>query len=120
MSDRKGILKREQEQFLGNWLDEKVKAKGLVEAYDGLIFRGLIRIVDDYAVEKLDDELKVKLSLLVDLLIEKEYENAVVVAGELLDVIVDIPNVDDEEEAIIFTQSIQFILNLVKVFSKNK
>ncbi len=120
MGDKKGILTKEQEKFLADFLDKRVKAKGLLEQFDGLIFRGVIMLTDDYAVDKLSEDVKEKLSGLVVLLIDEKYEEAALQAGELLDMIIDIPNLDDSAEAFIFTQAIQFILSLVKLFTTEK
>lgn len=120
MSNKKGILTKEREKFLADFLDEKVKAKGLLEQFDGLIFRGVILLIDDYAIEQLNDPIKEKLSTLVDMLVEGKYDEAALLVGELLDIVIDIPNIDDSTEAMIFKQAILFILNLVHTFITDK
>lgn len=118
MSDKKGILTKDREKFLADFLDDHVKTKGLLEQFDGLIFRGVILLIDDYAIDKLRDEIKDKMTSLVDSLVEKDYDTVALKVAELLDIVINIPKVDDSVEAVIFEQTILYVLNLVKAITK--
>ncbi len=116
MSDRKGILSKDNEKFLGEWLDSKIVLKGSKELYDGIVFKGLIRIIDDYAIDKLNDTVKDLLSGMVDAIEDKNWESALANLAELFEIIIDLPGVEDDEEAEIFQQIMVFILNIVQTF----
>lgn len=116
MSDRKGILSKDNEKFLGEWLDSKIVLKGSKELYDGIVFKGLIRIIDDYAIDKLNDTVKDLLSGMVDAIEDKDWESALANLAELFEIIIDLPGVEDDEEAEIFQQIMVFILNIVQTF----
>lgn len=77
MSDEKGLLLKEQENQIAEFLEERVKFKSpLLEAVDKPVFKAIISLVDDYGLEKLPEEYKGDASGLATALLEKNYESA--------------------------------------------
>ena len=73
---QKGILSKDHEKFLAKFLDEKIKLKGFWEKFDATIFRGVISLVDNYAIDRVKDDYKESIASIVQFLIDKEYELA--------------------------------------------
>jgi hypothetical protein len=115
---RKGILTPDQEKKLANILDEKIKLNGLLEAFDFYLFKALIQVVDDYAVDKLEDNLQLQIIEFVDLVIEGKYEEASEVAAKLSDNVIDIPGIDDEKEGVIFKETLNYLCKMLLLFIK--
>jgi len=89
MADKKGILNSEQEKAIASFLDEKVPFENkIAESLDGFIFKGIITIVDDYGLDKLNEKYKAKADALADALFEKNWEVAVLIVWELATMIV--------------------------------
>ena len=77
MGDKKGLLLKEQENKIADYLEEKVKFKSsLLEAFDKPVFKAIITLVDDYGLEQLPDEYKEDGSALATTLLNKDYETA--------------------------------------------
>ena len=118
MSDQKGILNKDQEKVIAKFLDEKIKfEKVWLEALDGVVFGTVVSLVDDYGLDAINAVYKEPLATMADGLLEEDYEKAAMAAATLLDIIIDIPNVSDSKEAILFTSTVQYIANLVNLFS---
>lgn len=89
MADDKGILTREQENFLAQVLDEKIKfGNKILEAIDRTVFKSIITLVDDYGIDKINEQYKKQGEALAIALIEKNYEDAVIIVWELASLII--------------------------------
>ena len=89
MADKKGILSKEQEKYLAQLLDEKVEfGNKILEMIDGMVFKAIISLVDDYGLEKLQENYKEKADELADFLLAEDWQSAVVVIWELSAMIV--------------------------------
>lgn len=118
MADQKGILSKDQEKAIAQFLDDKIKlSKPWMEALDGMVFGTVISLVDDYGLEAINVIYKEPLADMADALLEEDYEKAAMAAAILLDIVIDIPNISDSKEAILFTSTVQYIANLVNLFS---
>src|ERR1035437_1319866 len=89
-----GILTPDQEKQLAVWLDELVKLKGFWELIDGYIFKILITLLDDKAIDKLKADLKAQLSELVDVALAGQVDQAEQLATDILVGLVVIPGID--------------------------
>ena len=102
-----GILTPAQETQLAIWLDELIKLKGLWELIDGYIFKILITLLDDKVLDKLKEDLKVKLSALVTAAMAGQVDVAEQLATDILVSLVKIPGIDSTVEGLIFGAAIQ-------------
>ena len=76
MSNRKGLFTPEQESFLAKWLDDLVKFKNpFLEMWDGTAFKILIQSLDNQMLDKIPEEIKVKLVQLVDAAMSKNWND---------------------------------------------
>jgi len=77
MADEKGLLLKEHENQIADFLEEKVKFKSpFLEAIDRPVFKAIISLVDDYGLEHLPDDYKEYGQELAKALFEKDYETA--------------------------------------------
>lgn len=84
MADNKGILSAAQEKELASLLDFKIKFNNkLIETVDGAMFKGIIAIVDDYGLDKLQENYQRKAQALSAYLFAKNWEKALIVVWEL-------------------------------------
>jgi hypothetical protein len=89
MADQKGILNKDQEKIIAELLDKKVVFnKPILEAVDGYVFKAIITIVDDYGLEKLQENYKEKADELADALLAENWEVVIIVIWELTSLII--------------------------------
>lgn len=87
--EEKGIFTKEQEKNIAKYLDEKFKFKNkFVEAVDGVAFKYVIAIVDDYGMEKIPDTYKPLVANLTDALIAEDWANSAGIVFELATLII--------------------------------
>jgi hypothetical protein len=122
MSSDKGILNREQEKAFARLIDDAIKAKGLVELFDGYAARAIIVIVDDELIEKLKlaPGLKEKLGNLADAALAENVDDAEVIGAAILNMLVDIPGLDEDAEAVMFEGAVKIIVGAVISALKKK
>ena len=114
----KGILTKEMEVKLAGWLDDLIKLSAPLEAIDGIVFRIAITAIDNKYGELIPEPYKSELREgLGYVFIEEDYEKAIAAGFKLIDKLVDIPGIDDETEAMIFTGLMQVVIALL---AKNK
>jgi len=112
----KGILTKKQTDVLAKYLDDKIKLTGLKELFDGIVFDFIISIIDDYGLNKIKQVYKDKLGELVVLISKKDYDNAALKAGEILDLAIDFRYVSEKNEALVIENGINFLTSLIKIF----
>lgn len=84
MADNKGILSRVEENSLAEWADNEFDFENKVlEGVDGFFFKGVIVVVDDYGLDKLQAEYKEQAENLADALFEKDYDTVLVIVIQL-------------------------------------
>lgn len=77
MADEKGLLLKEQENQIAEFLEEKVKFKSpILEALDKPVFKAIISLVDDYGLENLPEEYQEDGAALATALLDKNYNVA--------------------------------------------
>lgn len=116
----KGIFTKEQEKKLASLLDELIKLKGLFEMVDGLVFTAIISMVDDQLINKLPEEIKVKLSELAEAVIAEDVEKAETLATDLINALLDIPLLDEETEGLLIGSLIRLIVSSVLSWIEGK
>jgi len=108
-----GILTKQQEKKLAKIVDEAIELNGLLELVDGYAARVLISLIDDKALDKLPEGLKLNLSLLVDAAIDEDVERAEKIAANIINDFVDIPGLNENEELMIFEGAIKIIVGAI-------
>jgi hypothetical protein len=110
----KGILTLEQEQKLGILLDDAIKLKGWIpELLDGYVFKAIITLVDDTFIDKLQEDLKVKLAALADAVMAEDIELSETLSTDIINELVDIPGLDEGAEGLIFKAVIEITVGAV-------
>ena len=108
-----GILTTVQEKQLAEMVDNALKFKGILELIDGYVAKILISYLDDKVLDKLKDELKVKLAALVDAVMAEDIELSETLAAEIINGLVDIPGLDEEAEGLIFKGAIEIAVGAI-------
>jgi len=116
----KGIFTKEQEKKLASLLDELIKLKGLFEMVDGLVFTAIISMVDDQLINKLPEEIKIKLSELAEAVIAEDVEEAELLATDLINQLLDIPLLDEDTEGLLIGSLIRLIVSSVLSWIERK
>jgi len=116
----KGIFTREQEKKLASLLDDLIKLKGLFEVVDGLVFTAIISLVDDNYINKLPDEIKTKLSEIVEAVLNDDVELAELKATELINALVDVPLLDEEMEGLLIGSFVRLIVSSILKWIEDK
>ena len=103
-----GILTSEQEKTLSALLDDAIKLKGVAE------------FVDDKFIDKLKEEIKIKLAALVEAVMAEDVELAEQLATELVNSLIDIPGLDEESEGLLFKGVIEIIVGAILQWIESK
>lgn len=111
--EEKGILTAEQEKKLAELLDNVIKLKGFLELVDGYVFKALITFLDDKFADKIKIEIKVKLAELVDAVLAEDIETAETLAAEVVNMLLDVPGLDEEAEGLLFKGIIQLLVGVI-------
>lgn len=109
----KGILTLLQEKKLASLLDDAIKLKGVLELIDGYVFKALITLLDDTYVDKLKEDIKIKLAALVDAVLAEDVELSETLAADIINGLVNIPGLDEEAEGLIFKSIIEILVAAV-------
>ena len=111
--EEKGILTPEQEKKLAELLDNLIKLKGVLELIDGYVFKALITFVDDKFADQIKVEIKLKLAELVDAVLAEDVEKAELLAAEVVNMLLDVPGLDEESEGLLFKGIIQLLVGVI-------
>lgn len=85
----KGIFTKEQEKAIAKYLDEQFEFKNkFVEAVDGVAFKYVIAIVDDYGLDNIPDTYKHLSAQLGDALIAEDLAKSAGIVFELATLII--------------------------------
>jgi len=109
----KGILTAVQEKQLAQMLDDVIKLKGILGLIDGYVYKVVITLLDDTVVDKLKDDIKVKLAALVDAVMAKDVPLAEQLAADIINGLVDIPGLDEDAEGLIFKGIIELVVGAI-------
>jgi len=112
--EEKGIFTLEQEKKLASLLDDVVKLKGVIlELIDGYVFKAVITLVDDMFIDKIKEEIKIKLAALVDAVLAEDVELAETLATDLVNSLIDIPGLEEDAEGLIFKGVIELLAGAI-------
>jgi len=116
----KGIFTKEQEKFLSNVIDDALKLKGFLELVDGYVARVVISVIDDQLVDKLKEEVKVKLAAVADAALREDVDEAEDAAADLLNFLIDVPGLDEDAEGLIFKGAVELAVGAILKWLENK
>jgi hypothetical protein len=108
-----GILTRDQEQKLAEMIDDVLKFKGILELIDGYLARVLITILDDKIIDKIKEDVKIQLADLVEAAFDGDIELAEAKAADLINMVIDIPGLDETSEGLIFAGAIKIAVGAI-------
>lgn len=108
-----GILTRDQEQKLSTMIDDALVLKSILELVDGYLARVIVTLLDDKYVDKLKEDVKIKLAALVDAGFAEDVELVKTLAADLINSLVDIPGLDETSEGLIFRGAIDIAVGAI-------
>lgn len=118
---RKGVITPEQESFLAEVLDFWLKFKNpMIEKLDGPTLKLIVRAADNNGAERLPQQWKDELIPIIDAAMSKDFEKVRGLAADLLNKKIDIPNLDDYMETIVFDSFTKFVVAAITYFMQNK
>lgn len=109
----KGILTVVQEKKLAQILDDAVKVSGVFELIDGYLFKILLTFLDDTYADKLSIEIKTELGQLAEALMASDWDEAELVATNIINRLVNIPGLDEDSEGLLFKGIIEIVVGAV-------
>ena len=99
----KGILSKELESTLAGLADSAIKLPGVWERLDGTGFKIAIAVIDDNVAEKIPEPYKAQITAILEkILKEKDYDAAAILIADAIDLLVDVPGIDDATEKFMF------------------
>ena len=103
MTEEKGILTKAVEKWAGKELVVLINAKGFWKPVIAFGLPKLIQLLDDNLGEKVPLEYREQLRDSIDnVILEKDYDEAVHLIMDLADDFIDVPGLDDEAERKMF------------------
>lgn len=118
---RKGVLTPNQEEFIADVLDFWFKFKNpMLEKVDGPTLKLVVRAADNNGADKLPQQWKDELIPIVDAAMNKEYDAVRGLAADFMNKKIDIPNLDDYMETIVFDSFTKFVVAAIAYFVENK
>lgn len=116
----KGIFTKQQEKAIAEAIDGAIKFKGLAEVIDGYMAKALVSVLDDSLLERINmsQEIKESLGRLADATIAKDVDTVEVLCSVLINDLVDVPGIDEDAEAVIFSGVVQIIVGSAKAYLK--
>ena len=117
----KGVWTKEQIKFLAKILDDLKKWNNFfMETFDGKIYEGFLYFINNLALDKIPEKYKLPLSELTTTVMEGNWDEfddkAAVILAELL----DIPGMNEDQEVVLFSTGVQFIVEAIKLWIEKK
>lgn len=100
-------------------LDE-LKNWGILEPVEKPIYRIGLNQVDMYADKVVPDEYDAKINEVVRLALDNQFEEAAELAGEIIDDLVNLENVNDEIEKLVFVDGLKFFVRQIQLYIQKK
>lgn len=110
----------------GKFLTKETK-DNLIDLFDDLTTLGIWEVVerpaysiilnqiDKYADKIVPDYLDAEINTVCNLIMDKQFDEAAIVAGEVIDSLVDIKRLTDEVEKLLFVDGLTFIVRQLQV-----
>jgi len=111
---RKGLLLPKHEDFLAEVFDNLVKFKNpILESFDRTFFKLAIQALDNQGLDKIREDWKLDLILIIDQAMEFKVEEVRRLATDLLNKRIDIPSLDEETELVLFDSFTRFAVAVI-------
>ena len=114
MKTESNLLTDAQVKQLAKLLDKAVKLKGIAEAVDGIAFKIVINLANQYGSGAIKEEYKEGLSLLITKVLNEDWDGAATESAVMLNSLVDIPGIDEDTELSLFKTVMELIVKLLK------
>jgi hypothetical protein len=110
------ILSKENRSYIAEQIDAAIVAKGVLELIDGYAAKVVLNVIDNFADKKLTiaDSVKEKLNSVVDAIKSNDIDTAETEISEVVDSLIDIPEIDDEDEKLIFEGAVKLVIGGLK------
>ena len=114
MSERKGLLTKDQESFFADLLDDAIKFKNpILEGMDKTAFKLIISAVDNNLADRIPEDWKNPLEPVIDAAMDERWEESAELAADLLNEKIDIPGIDEASEQAIFSGVLHLIVGAI-------
>ena len=111
---RKGLFKKEQEQFIAVLLANKIEFRNiLLQRLKKPAFKLIISTIDNNLIDRIPDDWQSPLIPIIDAAMESRWETAGEAAASLINEKVDVPGIDEISEQAIINGLIQMILGAI-------
>ena len=119
-TENENLLTDKQVKELAKLLDKAVKFKGILEIVDGIAFKIIIGLANQYGSSAIKKEYRDKLSILITQVLAGEWDAAETETAIILNSLVDIPGIDEDTELSLFKSVIEVIVKLIKQLVSSK
>ena len=114
----KGLLTKQMQNKISEWIDEQVKLNGVFEVMDGVAIKLILSQLDDIFGEKIPEPYKSKLAEVINVVFEeKDKEKAIKLVLDFANEKIDIPYLDDDSEKLLFDGVYTILLTILSKVS---
>lgn len=110
------IFSKETKDRLVKVIDDAIEINAFVETIDGPAIRVLIGIIENYADKYVDSKFDELINQVANFALDKDFESALQSLGLILDSLIDIEEMSDENERLIFVDGMRFIGRLLTTY----
>lgn len=120
MSEEKGLLSKELEKVIIEGLDKLISTTGIKELATDAAIRMFVPMIDNNLADKLKDSIKEPIREAGDLFLAEKYEEAIAKLADVLNVLVDVPGVDESIEEQIARKQFEVFALIIKSVIDNR
>ena len=121
MEKRNGLFTPDEQNFLAEVLDNIFLFKNpLLEKMDKVIFKNLIKVIDDYGLDRIPETWKLGLIPLIRAAIAGEKEKVRQLTVDLLNRKIDVPKLDDYQELMVLDALSKFVATAIDLYIQKK
>lgn len=120
-SDAVLVLTNENKDALAEWLDEKIKLKGIAEAVDGWVLKIMINLLDQFLLSRIpvepihgDIDVRQKINDLIPIIVEEDLDGGIALTAGVLADLIPTPVVDGTElEETVYEKVLELIASFI-------
>jgi hypothetical protein len=124
ISMEEGLFSKKLERALGKELDDLIDFRklklGFLEVFDNKIFSWGIKLIDKHYSDHVPDKFRKITVEFAEAIVAHDWENAKVLVAKLIDILVDIPLVEDKDEFYVIKGAIEALLQVLQARLKKK
>jgi len=114
------FLSSETKNLLAQMGDDLVKLPIWVEPFDKMGFSAVINLVDKQADKYIPDNLDKPINEAITEAFNGNYDGASSKIGTALNVVIDIPLLNEDSEQVLFVSGVTFLVSLIKTWIEKK